>query len=705
MQQFIDSILVSSASGMRPLGNASVSVYVGGTTNLAVIYSDNGSTQKENPFFSGPDGGISFYAADGRYDIRIVHPLHPEQWIRDVLLMDVINDGFVRESDLGSLAYQSALGVTDSESIHLSGDGSDENPVTASVVLSDEPENLIEITEDGLYADDQAVRNDLASTDPGKGAELVGFKQFGTGAVARTLADKARDDINRNDWVSLADAITAAHSIGRSVKVFQDTTVRVPTDCPNLQIALDTVVCAREGIKITILIESGHRLDSGVFLVGGNYSQYVIMAEDAIVYLDDDWVPGTSLMFGINCFLPVWGVFVDCQGKDVGTVYNPVGSDACSAFVAASGSQLIGLSGAGATNGAANNSGLLAIQGSRVVWPDLILTHFGVDGVWITHQSEAYIPRAVVTHSGRYGLYASRVSMVYAAGIDASHSAMVGVIARRSRISVFPDSTSVPPPKFNNCGIGIQALRESVISAAARSGVRCQFFNISGNAIEAADGSLVDARGAEIDEIGGNAVVAYADGHVIVNEATISEITGHVLVAGDSATRGFISAANATAATIGVSGVVAQNGSSVSVYGSSFLGAVEYGILCDTGSSVSAADVNLSGAGIAGLWATNGGKISAPNANVSSCGHGAVAFRGGEIIIPNANAKNCLTRGLRAYQGGRIVAIGADARTVDGTDSPNDVVVSLGGQIMLHNGSGGTTQPINTWDTNGFVGR
>lgn len=91
MQQFIDSILVSSASGMRPLGNASVSVYVGGTTNLAVIYSDNGSTQKENPFFSGPEGGISFYAADGRYDIRISHPSYPTSWVRDVLLADYLD--------------------------------------------------------------------------------------------------------------------------------------------------------------------------------------------------------------------------------------------------------------------------------------------------------------------------------------------------------------------------------------------------------------------------------------------------------------------------------------------------------------------------------------------------------------------------------------------------------------------------------------
>lgn len=198
MQRFIDSILVSSASGMRPLGNAQVTVYEKGTSNLAVIYSDNGFTQQDNPFLSDTEGGISFYAADGRYDIRIAHPLYPTSWVRDVLLMDVIDDGFVRENDLGELAYQSTLGVTDSASIHLSGGGSGVDPLTASVVLSDDPENLIELTGGGLYADDQAVRTDLSSTDPGKGASMVGRGVIAVASIADLLAlpeSERREDL------------------------------------------------------------------------------------------------------------------------------------------------------------------------------------------------------------------------------------------------------------------------------------------------------------------------------------------------------------------------------------------------------------------------------------------------------------------------------------------------------------------------------
>lgn len=56
-------------------GNAiptvTVSVYDKGTTNLSVIYSDNGITPKSNPFSSSSDGGFTFYAANGRYDIAL----------------------------------------------------------------------------------------------------------------------------------------------------------------------------------------------------------------------------------------------------------------------------------------------------------------------------------------------------------------------------------------------------------------------------------------------------------------------------------------------------------------------------------------------------------------------------------------------------------------------------------------------------------
>jgi len=55
----------------RAIVGATVTVYRAGTTALAVIYSDDGVTQKANPFTTALDGIYDFYAANGRYDITI----------------------------------------------------------------------------------------------------------------------------------------------------------------------------------------------------------------------------------------------------------------------------------------------------------------------------------------------------------------------------------------------------------------------------------------------------------------------------------------------------------------------------------------------------------------------------------------------------------------------------------------------------------
>lgn len=49
---------------------------------------------------------------------------------------------------------------------------------------------------------------DLASTDAGKGAELVGFKQLGSGAVDRKSFDKLREFVDVKDFGAVGDGVT-----------------------------------------------------------------------------------------------------------------------------------------------------------------------------------------------------------------------------------------------------------------------------------------------------------------------------------------------------------------------------------------------------------------------------------------------------------------------------------------------------------------
>lgn len=52
------------------------------------------------------------------------------------------------------------------------------------------------------------LAKDLASTEAGKGAALVGFKQAGTGTVARTVEDKAREWVSVKDFGAVGDGVT-----------------------------------------------------------------------------------------------------------------------------------------------------------------------------------------------------------------------------------------------------------------------------------------------------------------------------------------------------------------------------------------------------------------------------------------------------------------------------------------------------------------
>ncbi len=85
----------------RAISGATVSVYLAGTTTLASIYSDNGSTAKSNPFTTSLDGVVSFYAADGAYDVtyRKTGLLFNDAHTRRIALYDAVAAGGLTGAD------------------------------------------------------------------------------------------------------------------------------------------------------------------------------------------------------------------------------------------------------------------------------------------------------------------------------------------------------------------------------------------------------------------------------------------------------------------------------------------------------------------------------------------------------------------------------------------------------------------------------
>jgi hypothetical protein len=116
MQKFSDTITASSAGGLVPLSNATVEVRLAGTTTLATLYSaNNTSSPQVNPLTSSATGLVSFYAADGRYDIRVAKTGFSPVTISDVLLEDPA-DGIIKIIDgatiTGSTVNSTSIGAT-----------------------------------------------------------------------------------------------------------------------------------------------------------------------------------------------------------------------------------------------------------------------------------------------------------------------------------------------------------------------------------------------------------------------------------------------------------------------------------------------------------------------------------------------------------------------------------------------------------------
>lgn len=88
MQKYVNDITTVVDGKLEPLSNAAVTVYVGGTSTLATLYSDNGITTTTNPFISNNTGRVAFYADDGRYDLVVSKTGYNSVSIPDIIFDD-----------------------------------------------------------------------------------------------------------------------------------------------------------------------------------------------------------------------------------------------------------------------------------------------------------------------------------------------------------------------------------------------------------------------------------------------------------------------------------------------------------------------------------------------------------------------------------------------------------------------------------------
>ena len=68
MKKFHSAVIMSTGVAVS---DADITIYEAGTATKATIFSDEGITERDNPFKAETNGRFEFYVADGDYDIQI----------------------------------------------------------------------------------------------------------------------------------------------------------------------------------------------------------------------------------------------------------------------------------------------------------------------------------------------------------------------------------------------------------------------------------------------------------------------------------------------------------------------------------------------------------------------------------------------------------------------------------------------------------
>jgi hypothetical protein len=300
---------------------------------------------------------------------------------------------------------------------------------------------------------------------------------------------KVKNEDGSWDFLQLAgEDVTGLKEDVSSVKselaqsVYEETvTVRVPTDYPDLQSALDDYSKKRnpQGKQVKLLIEAGHALTKGLEVRHGEYRNFEIQSVDPVVFLSptfqgvqplptdsDEYAFAeveNSLIVGINAGMPVLGCVIDMANTH-GTGYfgyNAKGlvKEQCGVinagkrgiYCVASHIDARGVNFSGATN-----EGFRAQHGAVA---DLMGSNFDnccKDGI------------------GEAAIYVSKGSLVGARELSAQNSGTNGLKVRRSKVDAEDSNFSGAMGTGIN-GSGIRAEGQAEISATGAIADNCKY--------------------------------------------------------------------------------------------------------------------------------------------------------------------------------------------------------------------------------------
>lgn len=431
--------------------------------------------------------------------------------------------------------------------------------------------------------------------------------------------------INPADYGSLAAAIAAAKANNQVVCIFEDTTIQVPTDAGSLQDAFDYTTPANQQVQITVNIESGHQLATGLKVENGDYGQYTITSTDATVYLATGFVGvqveptmDSDIIAGSYAIMPTLSCLIRADDK------------AEAGYVVANGSK-------------------------GQVSPDCGVIYAQVFGLYVVYNSFCNASAANFSYSG-IGNRVTTNSFLEAEGINCSYT----------------QNRGYPDPNGDRCALDVS--RGSVVN------IKSQGINVTNLSNSANNGltvrrSLVSAEGILANNCSAIGMRAEANCVVAASSSNFSNSGQWGILAGYNSS---VSVDQSTISTCVDYGINASQGARVTAQDliCSNISGLGRAIYASNGASVNVNTATITGAAAVGLYASEGGNISAQGATVDMTGSGATSYAvladtGSTINCSNGTFSNSTSgQDLRCKSGSTISAVSA-------TGNPSKVVNTI----------------------------
>lgn len=471
-----------------------------------------------------------------------------------------------------------------------------------------------------------------------------------------------------NDYVSLATAIAQAYQSQTVLELRKPLTIRVPTDCPTLQRALNTVFPVVGQVQVKVIIQAGYVISEQVSLKDGDYSSFRIESEDAQVAVSSS-IARVDLFVGYNAVMPTLACLINANGYGM----NGISLDGGSRMTIASGA---GVTRAYSTGLLVQNGAIASARGSIftyaarngntgagiTAWGGIVdatdgdASFSGYYGAQAAHGGTLVFERGRCTDSYRYGLRGSdRGNIDFSEG-DASRAGVYGIYSFQNSNINAPGATS------NDCG--------------------------SANVV-ATNASNINFRGGFASRakkvVPPNSASNY--GHNLIAIGAGSCIEAYGVVATDAVDTGLYAEGA---------------GACINASAGDVTGCLNRGAYATQGGEISGRLLKANTCGTA-LYLDEGGKFTGLQFEGMNCTVGAVVMNNGSrASIPNAKLNGGATFGIRVLNGSHANIQGANC-LMGASDNTLDIQCFSGSTIVALLSTGGMNRTANTPTAQGII--